>query len=111
MKRRGKSSRSLERGHLAARTQPRDAQTRLGADFLVLDPADLTITGFTVHDIRFPTNESAAGTDAMNTECESFSLIFWVQSLTCASRLLFQATTPPPTSSSTPRTRTLRELA
>lgn len=30
-----------------------------------LSSPDLTITGYVVHDVRFPTNESAAGTDAM----------------------------------------------
>ncbi|CDZ98024.1 mandelate racemase muconate lactonizing enzyme [Phaffia rhodozyma] len=32
--------------------------------------SDLTITDFTVHDVRFPTNADASGTDAMNTSCD-----------------------------------------
>lgn len=32
--------------------------------------ADLTITHFEVHDVRFPTGLSGDGTDAMNTDCD-----------------------------------------
>lgn len=32
--------------------------------------ADLYIVDFSIHDVRFPTNLSGDGTDAMNKECD-----------------------------------------
>ena len=32
--------------------------------------SDITITSFDIHDVRFPTNVTGDGTDAMNKECD-----------------------------------------
>ena len=32
--------------------------------------SDVTITSFDIHDVRFPTNVTGDGTDAMNKECD-----------------------------------------
>jgi L-fuconate dehydratase len=37
---------------------------------IIHNMSDVTITSFDIHDVRFPTNVTGDGTDAMNKECD-----------------------------------------